>query len=206
MNTEEETLQDQQPGRRMRLGDQAERLRFEQYRGGDFERDAQGYYTNPRTAQDWAMWQAALSALPSPDGQEALSAQALWMLPDDARLVGVIADNIERGKLDHPGFYRNTQLAEALRRVLVTALSAKPSTPSSFNVEAMLAACVPGGDIADPQVIADNIRNWFANQTSQAMGLGHDCAIRYVLGYLVAKYGTDAEHAMVDRLMEVSRG
>ncbi|WP_176414804.1 hypothetical protein [Stenotrophomonas maltophilia] len=71
MNTEEETLQDQQPGRRMRLGDQAERSRFEQYRGGDFERDAQGYYTNPRTAQDWAIWQAALSAQPSPGGQDA---------------------------------------------------------------------------------------------------------------------------------------
>lgn len=50
-----------------------------------------------------------------------------WMLPDDARIVGVIADNIERGKLDHPGFYRNTQLAEALRRVLDAALSAQPS-------------------------------------------------------------------------------
>lgn len=72
MNTEEETLQDKQPGRRMRLRDQAERSRFEQYRGGDIERDAQGYYTNSRTAQDWAMWQAALSALPSPDGQDAL--------------------------------------------------------------------------------------------------------------------------------------
>ncbi|MGG2101714.1 hypothetical protein [Stenotrophomonas sp. NRRL B-14846] len=91
-----------QPGGRVRLGDQAERARFEAflsrnplmalcagtawqvwqaalsaqpspggqdaraqfeaYRGGDFERDAQGYYTNARTAQDWAMWQAALAA------------------------------------------------------------------------------------------------------------------------------------------------
>lgn len=39
-----------------------ERARFESYRGGDFERDAQGYYVNCRTAQDWAMWQAALAA------------------------------------------------------------------------------------------------------------------------------------------------
>lgn len=37
------------------------RAQFEEYRGGDCERDAQGYYVNPRTAQDWAMWQAALS-------------------------------------------------------------------------------------------------------------------------------------------------
>ncbi|MBN5141630.1 hypothetical protein JY471_03700 [Stenotrophomonas maltophilia] len=64
---------------------------------------------------------------PSPGGQDALSAQAVGMLPDDARLVGVIADNIERDKLDHPGLYRNTQLAEVLRRVLSAALSAQPS-------------------------------------------------------------------------------
>lgn len=65
----EPSLADAQPGGMVRLGDQAERARFEQYRGGDFERDAHGYYTNPRTAQDWAMWQAALSAQPSPGGQ-----------------------------------------------------------------------------------------------------------------------------------------
>lgn len=53
--------------------------------------------------------------------------KSAWMLPDDARIVGVIADNIERGKLNHPGFYRNTQLAEALRRVLDAALSAQAS-------------------------------------------------------------------------------
>ncbi|UQA72829.1 hypothetical protein K1516_16830 [Stenotrophomonas maltophilia] len=70
MSSDIKTLADAQPGGRVRLGDQAERARFEQYRGGDFERDAQGYYTNPRTAQDWAMWQAALSAQPSPGGQE----------------------------------------------------------------------------------------------------------------------------------------
>lgn len=69
----EPSLADAQPGGRVRLGDQAERARFEQYRGGDFERDAQGYYTNPRTAQDWPMWQAALSAQPSPGGQDALA-------------------------------------------------------------------------------------------------------------------------------------
>lgn len=38
------------------------RAQFEEYRGGDCERDAQGYYVNARTAQDWAMWQAALAA------------------------------------------------------------------------------------------------------------------------------------------------
>lgn len=51
-------------------------------------------------------------------------------------------------------------------RQRISALSAQPSPPSSFDLEAMLAACVPGGDIADPQVIADNIRRWFAVQPS----------------------------------------
>lgn len=72
MTNTKDTLPDQSSGRRMGLGGEAERVRFEQYRGGDFERDAQGYYTNPRTAQDWAMWQAALSALPSTADQDAL--------------------------------------------------------------------------------------------------------------------------------------
>ncbi|HEL7630564.1 TPA: hypothetical protein UL921_002395 [Stenotrophomonas maltophilia] len=49
------------------------------------------------------------------------------------------------------------------------ALSAQPCPPSSFDLESMLAACVPGGDIADPQVIADNIRRWFAAQPSPAV-------------------------------------
>lgn len=79
MSNDNKTLADVRPGGRVRLGDQAERARFEQYRGGDFERDAQGYYTNPRTAQDWAMWQAALSAQPSPGGQGGLNYERMFV-------------------------------------------------------------------------------------------------------------------------------
>jgi len=43
-------------------GGQDARAQFEEYRGGDCERDAQGYYVHGRTAQDWALWQAALAA------------------------------------------------------------------------------------------------------------------------------------------------
>ncbi len=75
---------------------------------------------------------AVITARPSTGGQ-----QSTWMLPDDARIVGVIADNIERGKLDHPGFYRNTQLAEALRRVLDAALSAQPSPGGQGALKAL---------------------------------------------------------------------
>ena len=95
MTNTKETLPDQPSGRRMGLGGEAERARFEQYRGGDFERDAQGYYTNPRTAQDWAMWQAALSAQPSTADQDALlTALEVFervrgeKLSDDALLLG----------------------------------------------------------------------------------------------------------------------
>lgn len=80
----------------------------------------------------------ALSSQPSPGGQ-----QSAWILPDDARIVGVIADNIERGKLDHPGFYRNTQLGEVLRRVLSAALAARqPVGEPAYNSAGIsLTAC-----------------------------------------------------------------
>ncbi|WP_313251133.1 hypothetical protein [Stenotrophomonas indicatrix] len=61
-----ESLLRQSLGQPSRDGQGNARPQFEEYRGGDCERDAQGYYTNARTAQDWAMWQAALSAQPSP--------------------------------------------------------------------------------------------------------------------------------------------
>ncbi len=69
-----------------------------------------------------------LTAQPSPAGQH-----SGWIIPDDARIVGVIADSIERGKLDHPGFYRNTQLGQVLRRVLSAALSARQPVGRSFQ-------------------------------------------------------------------------
>lgn len=126
----DKTLADAQPGGRVRLGDQAERARFEAWAREDpryfnIARSGADYYY-PTVQDAWIAWQAALSAQPHPGGQgDALSARAVEMLRDDARLVGVIADNIERGKLDHPGFYRNTQLAEVLRRVLSAALAAR---------------------------------------------------------------------------------
>ncbi|MGY6086068.1 hypothetical protein ACWWU7_08150 [Stenotrophomonas sp. SM006] len=106
MSNDNKTLADARPGGRVRLGDQAERARFEAWakvQGYNLEWRHEGYVQ--RSSQiAYHAWQAALSAQPSPD--------------------------------------------------------------RSFDLEAMLAACVPGGDIADPQVIADNIRHWFAAQPS----------------------------------------
>jgi len=111
MTTNDKTLADVQPGGRVRLGDKAERARFEA----------------------WAEERELGTAKCSADG----------MKGDYAEL--------------------NTDWCWAAWRA---ALSAQPSQPSSFDLEAMLAACVPGGSIVDPQVIADNIRHWFSAQPS----------------------------------------
>ncbi|TGW16886.1 hypothetical protein E4417_16815 [Stenotrophomonas maltophilia] len=164
-------LADVQPGGRVRLGDQAERARFEAYFNAfNLDKDADGSYLREMIQDKWEDWQvawrAALSAQPSPGGQRDVVAATVWealqeagylfsagpfaeahpddqekcrrivaaiaasqpqitLLPDDRRIVEKVAAEIERGKLDHPGFYRNTQLAEALRRVLDAALAAR---------------------------------------------------------------------------------
>ncbi|KAA9003511.1 hypothetical protein FJU31_04195 [Stenotrophomonas cyclobalanopsidis] len=45
---------------------------------------------------------------------------------------------------------------------LAEAVKANTLSPVRFDVEAMLAVCVPGGSVADPQSVADSIRQWFA--------------------------------------------
>lgn len=88
------------------------------------------------------------------DGQTApagqIDAETLWWLQD------AINTMAEGGNQSHVRFLQRLQ----------DTLSAQPSPSSIFDLEGMLAACVPGGDITDPQVIADNIRRWFAAQPS----------------------------------------
>ncbi|WP_242883593.1 hypothetical protein [Stenotrophomonas maltophilia] len=139
MSNDNKTLADVQPGGMVRLGDgllpcpfcgaPAERIDFGigsgENEGGSCIACTVCQHSGPiefgfkeNFVSNWN--RRALSAQPSPGGQH-----GVWMLPDDARIVGVIADSIERGKLDHPGFYRNTQLGEVLRRVLSAALAAR---------------------------------------------------------------------------------
>ncbi|WP_414540882.1 hypothetical protein [Stenotrophomonas forensis] len=86
MSNDNKTLADAQPGGRVRLGDQAERARFEAWHCEKFKtrwqtgaptRDMHNgvYADNYGPAEEqvrWEAWQAALSARPSPDGQDAL--------------------------------------------------------------------------------------------------------------------------------------
>ncbi|WP_240796961.1 hypothetical protein [Stenotrophomonas maltophilia] len=80
VRSQSRTLANVQPGGMVRLGNQAERARFEawaqaqSYRGGNImaDRDAvhPDVYADPIAQLTWKSWQTALSAQPSPDGQE----------------------------------------------------------------------------------------------------------------------------------------
>ncbi|WP_329759306.1 hypothetical protein [Stenotrophomonas geniculata] len=83
----DKTLADVQPGGRVRLGDQAERARFEAWaisRGWSIQRWAEGAqrYCNCDTEKMWEAFQAALSAQPSPGGQDALADAARRVISD----------------------------------------------------------------------------------------------------------------------------
>lgn len=71
----EKTLADVQPGGRVRLGDQAERARFEAWASAEglnaHIHSANGMYSHPVARGAWLAWQR-LSAQPSPGGQDAL--------------------------------------------------------------------------------------------------------------------------------------
>lgn len=140
MSNDKTTLADVQPGGRVRLGD-ADPMRSALEDALQFVETLHSTVSGDSRKIVWRCLErgrAALSAQPSPGGQ-----QSAWILPDDARIVGVIADNIERGKLDHPGFYRNTQLGEVLRRVLSAALAARqPVGEPAYNSAGIsLTAC-----------------------------------------------------------------
>ncbi|MDJ1623592.1 hypothetical protein [Stenotrophomonas sepilia] len=92
MSNDNKTLADVQPGGRVRLGDEAERARFEawahaqSYRGGNImaDRDAvhPDVYADPIAQLTWKSWQAALSAQPSTGGQDALHGAARRVISD----------------------------------------------------------------------------------------------------------------------------
>ncbi|WP_414490547.1 hypothetical protein [Stenotrophomonas maltophilia] len=88
MTTDNKTLADVQPGGRVRLGDDAERARFEAWADQDgygLQLLPSGDYYNTTTICAWFGWQAALSAQPSPGGQGEGLAMAAGKLLDVVR-------------------------------------------------------------------------------------------------------------------------
>lgn len=114
MTTDNKTLADVQPGRRVRLGDQAERARFEAWASAEglnaHIHSANGMYSHPVARGAWLAWQhlsaqpspatckEGLQVQPSPGGQDALLDQArklfdeLGAIADDDKCVAILAD------------------------------------------------------------------------------------------------------------------
>ncbi|MCU1068717.1 hypothetical protein [Stenotrophomonas maltophilia] len=72
MSNDIKNLADVQPGGRVRLGDQAERARFEAWiagRGLDITRWSDGSYTDVSVALQWFAWQEAALAARQPVGE-----------------------------------------------------------------------------------------------------------------------------------------
>lgn len=74
MSNDKKTLADVKPGGRVRLTDQAERARFEEWAGKFWSLEkgwwvGQMRYHSDYAQRTWEAWQAALSAQPSPGGQ-----------------------------------------------------------------------------------------------------------------------------------------
>lgn len=93
MSNDNKTLADVQPGGRVRLGDQAERARFEDW----YVRNAFDYVANPLGSRDcdlqWKGWQAALAA------RQPVGEPFGWWLADENG-IGYIARNPGQGVID----------------------------------------------------------------------------------------------------------
>lgn len=86
MSNVKTTLTDAQPGGRVRLGDQAERARFEAWAGEFYHLQHMGEkYRSAITTDAWQAWQAALSAQPSPGCQGDWRAMLSQFGEDDPR-------------------------------------------------------------------------------------------------------------------------
>ncbi|MFY4709945.1 hypothetical protein [Burkholderia glumae] len=57
---------------------------------------------------------------------------------------------------------------EIAYRAMLDAAPAAPVASPSIDTEQMLRDCVPGGDIVDPQIVCDNIREWFEGRAAVA--------------------------------------
>ncbi|RRU90009.1 hypothetical protein EGJ24_01155 [Stenotrophomonas maltophilia] len=121
------TLADVQPGGRVRLGDQAERARFEAWARAEclsLHRYDSGPYSYERTFSAWLAWQAALSAKPSPGGQSDVpEIEQIRTLVSS--ILSTVSLGHQRGPYAYAGEDFGRYLAEATRdcRTILRALS-----------------------------------------------------------------------------------
>lgn len=141
MTNDNKTLADVRPGGRVRLGDRP--------KDGEVLVEVSGLTGSGKSAIAGEIEILC----------KALGLDAEWVNSDEEKRL-IHADWISALEMYKP------KVVIVEQNIPRAALSAQPSPASSFDLEAMLAVCVPGGDIADPQVIADNIRHWFAAQPS----------------------------------------
>ncbi|MBH1688944.1 hypothetical protein I5U86_00565 [Stenotrophomonas maltophilia] len=145
------TLADVQPGGRVRLGDRAERARFEEW----YVQNAFDYEANPIGSRDCALmrkaWNAALSAPPSPGGQGDALATLIdqWMARADRHEASALeADSI--GGMQMAVAVHEARAAELNAAVhsLKEALAARQPVgePVAYTSEAQLNAVRVSGD------------------------------------------------------------
>ncbi len=127
------TLADAQPGGRVRLGDQAERARFEAWAEerelGTAKCSADGMkgdYADLNTDWCWAAWQAALSAQPSRGGQ----GDAITPAMVDAAC-GVLYANFSSSRKD----YRDSCRADASDALKAALAARQPAHGSGTLVD-----------------------------------------------------------------------
>lgn len=71
-----------------------------------------------------------------------------------------------------PGDHAALQLAEQATTTEALRHLTGLQTVQTLDVEAMIAACIPGGDVADPQQIADRLRAWLTGPVQLPTGAG----------------------------------
>ncbi|WP_414555738.1 hypothetical protein [Stenotrophomonas forensis] len=129
------TLADVQPGGRVRLGDQAERAKFEAWAESEGEgigRWPDGFYIRECTQVAWESWKAALSAQPSPGGQGDWRAMLSQFGEDDPREGS--RSNGHDG-VDHNDWVNHAEVPVDVLARIATALAARQPVVSNQVLE-----------------------------------------------------------------------
>lgn len=90
-----------------------------------WDKNGDGWFYGLATPSALKWWpELRRSNIPMPVGHDwrvpvmRLSEKSPAADPEDVRIVRIIAEKIDEGRLDHPGFYKNGRLSAALRNLL----------------------------------------------------------------------------------------